>query len=840
MDYRATAVLAWLACFCAISAAYSPAGYSSVPAPQPDRPPAQGVYRERPGRGHSKVIRRPAQVQAQSQFRGQQQVQTPSHFRGQQQVQSQSQFRGQQQVRQDAYGATGGLQLGTQQGHGSAHSVLGAAHFQAKEAHENAHSTLGAAHFAAQQSHEDAHSALGAAHFSAQQAHQDAHATLGAAHYDAQQAHQDVHATLGAAHYDAHQAHQDAHATLGAAQYDAQQAHESAHASVGSAYSTAQEAHESAHTSAGTAYRDAQEAYAEAQAGLTDARESVREAYARAQAAIQELAFFASQSRLSLSTSYILNNARFIISRHFGTSKVKPPRIIVRDAASNGVVCVPVNSFNASWVAGGLSSSAASVTGGQSATVTGGQGATVTGGQGATVTGGQGATVTGGQSTSGTGSAAAGQVHLHGSDAGGREFVQAVGDEVHKAVKPFQTIGQGHGILVTVTSASSGYSSAGGPVSGASGYAAASVSPSGVSLSAGHKVHGVGGAHEETVSVHGQGTAHHGTGSELATVHGGSGVDGPETFPSSAGQHTGFGVSRQQAGYAQTTSGKTISGTSESASTSTGKTEKLVGSGSTAGHALASPAVLLSSAGGKVISSGGKVASASRSTYSSSESGHGASTVSTSGHGASKVSTSGHGASKVFTSGHGASVGSSHQTSGGASLAEATVGSDGRATLYVSGPHAEAATAGGDGSAVHLSSSGGLSHHGLADCECVPDYLCDEDGLINTSGAGIISVRSFSMGGTAAAVDPHCPRDHVCCRHGDQREPVLWRPLDCGTRSPVRLDRRVVSGEVSQQVPHQHLQLFTLLCSHTAILHKLPRAHGDANTCAHTRTKIIK
>ncbi|XP_043229688.1 uncharacterized protein LOC122385456 [Amphibalanus amphitrite] len=730
MKYFAAAVLACLAWFCTVSLAYSPSypvqsGGASVPAPS-----GYGAHRGHSGRGHSK-IHRPSKV-----------VHSGSV--------DQTSVQYGQQTAQHAHGI-GGPRLSAPLEHGSAHATLGAAHFDAQQAHERAHASLGAAHFGAQQAHENAHASLGAAHFSAKEAHEDAQASLGAAHFSAQQAHQEAGSTLGAAHHSAQQAHEEAGSTIGDAHYRAQQAHEeagstlhaahfgaqqaqeSAHTDVGSAYVTAQQAHESAYASVGEAYASAQDAYSEAQSGLADARESAREAYARAQAAIKELALFASQSRLTLSTSYILNNARFIVSQHFGSSKVKAPRIIVRDAASSGLVCVPATSFNASWIVPGGASSA-------------------------------GVGVGGGLGVSGTGSTATGVSQTHAA-----EFEHVGGDEVQKAIRPFSTVGQGHGILVSVTGVSSGYGSSGTRVSGVSGHASASMGPSGVALSAGHQVHGAGG-HEHAVTVHDE-TVQQEVYSEQTDVgHSSSDV---ETFPSSSGLHTGAEGGRgsgigsgthPQASRAHT-SGEDASSAAESVSTSTGP---VGGPSFTAGHASASPEVLSSSAGG-AISGGGRVASASRSVYST-------------------------------ESGHGASAGSAHggSSGGGPSVAASSVDGDGRASLYVSGQHAEAVTAGADGSAVHLSSTGGLSHYGLAECECVPDYLCDEDGLINTSGVGIISVRSFSAGGTAATVDSRCQPGHVCCRHRDRRQPVSWRPLGCGTRSPIRLDRRVVSGEAAR------------------------------------------
>ncbi|XP_037087318.1 phenoloxidase-activating factor 2-like [Pollicipes pollicipes] len=211
---------------------------------------------------------------------------------------------------------------------------------------------------------------------------------------------------------------------------------------------------------------------------------------------------------------------------------------------------------------------------------------------------------------------------------------------------------------------------------------------------------------------------------------------------------------------------------------------------------------------------------------SASASGGGAASAASSVGGAASAAASGGGAASAASSGGGAASAASGDRAassaasgeGGASAAS----SSGDSSSASTSGHAEAAAAGGD-SSVHASSAeGGLdvsvsgegaqasasdgdrtitaggSDRIVIDerfCECVPAYLCDEEGYINTFGSGIIDIRSFTNKRVRNYLSK-CKPDETCCRHRDN-EPIGWLPSGCGTRSPVRLDRRIVGGEAS-------------------------------------------
>ena len=175
----------------------------------------------------------------------------------------------------------------------------------------------------------------------------------------------------------------------------------------------------------------------------------------------------------------------------------------------------------------------------------------------------------------------------------------------------------------------------------------------------------------------------------------------------------------------------------------------------------------------------------------SSAAGDGSAASSAAGDGAASSSAAGDGAASSSAAGEGAAASSAT----GDSTSSSSVGAGGEVDVEVSGGGEAAGYSEGQG--VHISGSGEVTHIDERFCTCVPGYLCDEDGYINTSGAGQIDIRTFTKTAKKRAFVSKCTDQETCCKHRDN-EQIGWTPSDCGDRSPIPLDRRIVGGEVSK------------------------------------------
>ncbi|XP_043196552.1 phenoloxidase-activating factor 2-like [Amphibalanus amphitrite] len=230
------------------------------------------------------------------------------------------------------------------------------------------------------------------------------------------------------------------------------------------------------------------------------------------------------------------------------------------------------------------------------------------------------------------------------------------------------------------------------------------------------------------------------------------------------------------------------SGGAASASAASGgaAASSAAGGGGAASSAAAGEGSAASSAAGE-----GSAASsaAGEGSAASSAAGEGSAASSAAGEGSAASSAASEGGAASSASGEG-----SQATATGDSTSTSAVGTEGGISVDVSGQGEAAAYGGGEG--VHLSGSGKITHIDERFCTCVPDYLCDDEGYINTAGAGLIDIRSFSKTKKTRAYASKCKETETCCKHRDN-EQIGWFPSGCGDRSPIPLDRRVVGGEAS-------------------------------------------